>query len=50
MKMADQALYAAKRTGRNRVMSGIAAPDAPALTGVHDMDALTSNHNLTLNF
>jgi len=33
MKAADQALYAAKRSGRNRVMSSIAATDAPALDG-----------------
>jgi len=38
MRLADQALYAAKRTGRNRVTSGIVTTDAPALVGDCDQD------------
>jgi diguanylate cyclase (GGDEF)-like protein len=38
IRSADKALYAAKRSGRNRVMSSIAAADAPALDGGHDCD------------
>jgi diguanylate cyclase (GGDEF)-like protein len=45
MKMADQALYAAKRTGRNRVMSGIAATAAPPLTGAVDFATVTGNEH-----
>ena len=33
IRAADQALYAAKRSGRNRVMSSIATTDAPAIGG-----------------
>ena len=40
MKLADQALFAAKRAGRNRVVSSIAASAAPALDGEGDADLL----------
>jgi len=40
MKLADQALFAAKRAGRNRVVSSIAASAAPALDGEGDADML----------
>ena len=43
IKMADQALFAAKRAGRNKLMRSIAPTAAPALTSVDDSEALTGN-------
>ena len=45
MRLADQALYTAKRTGRNRVTSGIAVTESPALTGEDADDMLKRHHS-----
>jgi diguanylate cyclase (GGDEF)-like protein len=42
MKKADQALYAAKRNGRNRVMSSLAEAAAPPLAGCDDVEGLAA--------